>query len=318
MPKTETRFSELRADGDSLTGVAVRYGDIATIGGQLERFEPGAFGNVAALDVILNVQHERTRPIARTGGGLTLQDGPESLRMAAALPTTQDAADALELVRSGVLRGLSVEFRAIRETFENGVRVIHEALLTGLGVVDKPAYPASVVEARAELRQEGETLVGVFPYNTPQTISDRGKIRKASWTPDSWAKGFAELNKTINDVLLQLGDAGRNQALGSYKSGSLRFENKSEALEFQADLDRDIAFVDDFVRQLESGQLQYSVRPIQQLPPPEINPKPYTDIEEKGNPGVFIRTYNDATLRSLNVIPRAGIGTIRKRWQPWL
>ena len=77
------RYAELRADGRTLQGVLVRYGDTAT---QFrERIEPGAFGDVASLDVLLNVQHSRSKPLARSGkgGGLELTDTPEELAVSA-------------------------------------------------------------------------------------------------------------------------------------------------------------------------------------------------------------------------------------------
>ena len=114
-----------------------------------ERFEPGAFGDLSGADVILNRQHLRAAPLARTGGGgLTLADGPDALRMSADLPETREAADALTLVRAGILRGLSVEFRALRERIERGVRVIVRAKLIRIGLVDEPAYKGAGVEAR--------------------------------------------------------------------------------------------------------------------------------------------------------------------------
>ena len=83
-----------------------------------ERFEAGAFGDVDKLDVLLNIQHDDNRLVARTGGGgLTLIDGTDALEMSADLPETRDAEDALTLVRSGVLRGLSVEFQGAQRTF---------------------------------------------------------------------------------------------------------------------------------------------------------------------------------------------------------
>ena len=151
MPDLERRYSELEnreAEGRSLSGVVVRYGDTARTPYGTERFERGAFGDVSKLDVLLNVQHDETRLLARTGAGLTLTDTPEALMMAADLPETRDADDALSLVRSGVLRGLSVEFKALRQRFEGGVRVISRAILPGLGLVARPAYPASGVRAR--------------------------------------------------------------------------------------------------------------------------------------------------------------------------
>ena len=315
MNQTETRYSELRAADGRLSGTVISYSDTASVGGQLERFVPGAFGDVASADVILNRQHDRRTPLARTGAGLTLTDGPESLRMAAQLPETADARDTLQLVSAGVLRGLSVEFRAIRETFENGVRVIHEALLTGLGVVDRPAYAQSIVEARAEIRQDGNTLVGTFPYMTPQTVADRGRVRKAQWTPDAWKFALEDLNR---EILIQLGDTARNQVIASKRAGSATFESDDKELRFVAELADDTTYIEDFIKQLNSGRILYQLRPFQTIPPTERVPKPYVDIPEVGNPGVYIRTFGDTILNSMNIVPRGGLGSVQQRWQPWL
>ena len=145
----ETRYCELRAEGRSLRGVAIRYGDTATLPWGRERFEAGAFGDVGAADVILNSSHDRGRPLARTGGGgLVLADSAEALRIEATLPATREADDVLALVRSRVLRGLSIEFAATDERIEAGVRVVTGATLRGIAVVDRPAYSASEVAAR--------------------------------------------------------------------------------------------------------------------------------------------------------------------------
>ena len=150
MTQTEYRFApvELRAGGagpGTVEGVAVRYGDEARLPGFRERFAPGAFGNVAALDVVANVQHERGRPLARTGGGgLTLADDTANLRAALELPATRDGEDAAELLRRGVLAGFSVEFQVGDERFEAGVRVVERARLIGLALVDRPAYGDSL------------------------------------------------------------------------------------------------------------------------------------------------------------------------------
>ena len=82
----EQRFSPLEYRAESaayVEGVALRYGDTANIGGAFrERFEAGAFGEVAGLDVIARLQHERG-PANRTdgqGGGLALTDSADALR----------------------------------------------------------------------------------------------------------------------------------------------------------------------------------------------------------------------------------------------
>ena len=146
------RFCELRADLDKreLAGRAIVYGDVATIGaGIRESIRAGAFGDVAGLDVILNRQHQRGEPLARTGGGgLELRDGPEALEVVATLPETRAADDVLTLVRNRVMRGLSLEFRALEVVRENGVLVVTRARLGGIGVVDMPFYPQSTVATR--------------------------------------------------------------------------------------------------------------------------------------------------------------------------
>ena len=147
-PMIERRYVELRADseGRRLSGVGVRYGDVARLPWGRERIVAGAFAPLG--DVILNASHERAAPLARVGAGLTLDDTTERLAFSAELPATRAADDVLTLVRTGVMRGASVEMRVTAERFESGVRVVERATLAAIGVVDEPAYPASEVEAR--------------------------------------------------------------------------------------------------------------------------------------------------------------------------
>ena len=156
----ERRFVELRHEGRTLSGVAVHYGSEARILGFREQFQPGAFGDVSGLDVILNRQHDRRMPLARTGGGgLDLLDSAQRLEVRAELPATRDADDVLALIQAGVLRGLSLEFRASKERWNGSLRTIEKAKLFAVGVVDRPAYGDSAVQLAkrhkpAEPRQE--------------------------------------------------------------------------------------------------------------------------------------------------------------------
>ena len=139
-------------------GVAVRYGDEAPLPGFRERFQSGAFGDVAALDVLANVQHDRSRLLARTGGGgLTFTDEVTALRATLDLPDTRDGRDAAALLRRGVLRGFSLEFRVEGERFEGGVRVVERAALRGLALVDRPAYGESVAAIAKRAAAAGQT-----------------------------------------------------------------------------------------------------------------------------------------------------------------
>ena len=97
-------------------------------------FLPGALGaDVGGLDVLLNVQHDRGRVLARTGGGgLVLTDTPAALEIVATLAETRESSDTLALVEAKILRGFSLEFVALRESMEGPTRVIQSARLVGL------------------------------------------------------------------------------------------------------------------------------------------------------------------------------------------
>ena len=158
MPKPEIRFApfELRSsDGTPgvLAGIAIRYGDRAEIApGLFERFEAGAFGDIAKSTVIVNRQHNRGAPLARAGGLLRLSDSPDDLRAELTLPDTTEGRDVATLVRDGVLRGFSIEFRAEHDRIEGGnLRIVERAKLIALSVVDDPAYGDSLVALRARI-----------------------------------------------------------------------------------------------------------------------------------------------------------------------
>lgn len=151
--KPEIRYAEVRAeaDGRTVAGVALPWNrEGRGPGGRRERFERGSI-DLAGLDIALTVQHERAAPVARTGAGLALADEADGLMFRAELPETPRAEQALADVRAGLLRGASVEFVAVRETVAGGVRVIRQARLVGLSLVDTPAYPDAGIEARERL-----------------------------------------------------------------------------------------------------------------------------------------------------------------------
>ena len=140
---------EFRAADDGgpgrIVGTVIRYSDTATLApGLRERFEPGAFGDLSEADVRADRQHVRAAALARTGGGgLTLTDSPDALRAQIDLPDTQDGRDCAELMKRGVLRGLSAQFAVMRERFEDGTRIIERASIRAVSVVDSPQYSES-------------------------------------------------------------------------------------------------------------------------------------------------------------------------------
>lgn len=139
--KLELRQDETRQSPGRLTGVLMDYATGA--GDRPERFLPGSLSWPEG-GVVLNLSHDRRQPVMR----FEPEEREGRLVVDAPLPDTGRGRDAATMVRDGTLRGLSVEFRAARQRFRDGVREIEAALLTAAAIVDDPSYPAARVEVR--------------------------------------------------------------------------------------------------------------------------------------------------------------------------
>ena len=226
----QRRYFELRFDGErKLTGTVMRYGDVAELPwGEKERFEPGAFGEVAAADVILNVMHDRSAAIARTGGGgLMLRDTSSALQMEAVLPESRDADDALVKVRGKILRGLSVEFRPDQyRVDEKAGMLIHErAVLRNIGVVDRPAYEKSAVEARRKGSSMDEEKVKRMIEESLAASDD-----KTTLDPAALAKGIStEVRSEIDAALQKRDEAEAERVAAEAEAEQKRSESEAAA-----------------------------------------------------------------------------------------
>ena len=239
MPQTEFRFagplSTIEVGAPHFEGVIVRYNSIGAGDYGKERFEPRAFGDVSKLDISLTVQHDRGRQLARTPHTMMLSDSNSMLAMVSKPPPTQEVIDARALVQAGILGGLSVEFRAIEERRENGVRVISRAQLAGVSIVDRPAYPASVVEARRQLHEQRAKLSlmvsGLIPYER------KVDCRCQSGICNSVRLKRGSLNNATEpdqEILLVAGDYGK--ALSSKQLGSLTLTEQANGLAVSSSL----------------------------------------------------------------------------------
>ena len=143
-------FRENKETGlGTVAGVAVAYGDVAQIGVALrERFEPGSL-ELYKRGVQANRQHQRDRILARyPDAGLRFIQTRRSLRAEIDMPDTTDGRDCWELVRRGVLTGLSIEFRArnadVRQ--DGDTLIVKRGVVVGVALVDTPAYPQSTLD----------------------------------------------------------------------------------------------------------------------------------------------------------------------------
>jgi len=208
----ERRTAEIRLAGRTLTGIAMPYETRAQ--DRAELFRAGAFAPLPD-NIALNLQHDAVREIASLRNGLVLQDTPAALELRAEL--REDSAE-LNLVRRGVLNGLSVEFHALEESRQNGIRVIEKAQLAGIGLVDVPSYPGSRIELRQRARLM--TLRGGIPA---------GQVLDCRCSPGDCTEALFERGAMDGvtapgrerDVLAVVGDY--SAALASQKRRSVRF-----------------------------------------------------------------------------------------------
>ena len=292
MPNTEFRFAELQTpDGPSagrmLMGICMRYGSIGQgPNGMPEVFTPGAFGDVSNLDISLNFMHQREKPLARTGGGgLTLSDSGSMLSMAATLPRTTEANDALELVRTKVMRGLSVEFFPRQDRMENGTRIIAKAQLVGIGVVDTGAAHHTTLEARRQQHEQRArlslTISGIIPYEEKLDCRcQTGSCTAVRLKPKSLAQA-AEPDST---ALLVMGDYSK--PIASVAKRSLQLTDTPQGLIVGATIP-DSQAGRDLIALASSVPLL--IRPI-------FDQKASTFIEEGG-----VATYTHMSLRGLTI-----------------
>ena len=312
---TEYHYSEIEhVEGRTLRGVGLRYGDVATKtqSGIPETYTSGAFGDVASLDTILNFQHDRQRPLARTGGGgLTLYDSPSELKIEATLPNTQDANDALELVNSKVIRGFSLEVLPQRGYDNGGVREYSKGLLTGIGLVDTPAFHDSLI---TEIYQDGEGIRGEFAYDTDTIVSATGKVRKERIKPGAFDYAINAPDREIN---LMIGD--NSKPLASKIAGSLILENTPTALKFRVKSLPRTSYVSDFLGLLRGKSVTPGVVPFFSPTPRAVARRLFAnglavdeEPEEKGS-SIFRRIVKSALLTGLSILfrpPRGNPGAV--------
>ncbi len=283
---------EFRAEGRRLSGVAIRYGDTASVFGQLERFEADAFSDLS--DVRLDRQHDRRAILARTGAGLEMTDGPDALRFAAELPRTRDADDTLELVRKGVLRGASIEFLASTERLEDRVRVISGADLLAVSIVDNPAYRQSRVEARQAPRGG---VRGGYSYGRVHVISNTGQLRKTRLKKGS-------LDFTIDEgreLTLNLGSS-LDSTLGTRSSGTLEIVKRENGIDLSlTSLPETQAAAD--LAGLQAAGIALYARPRYTT---DGVPDAFEDVPEPGNSDVLIREVSSALLLGFDLGVRGG------------
>ena len=137
----ECREDDSRESPGHIFGTLLRYGEQAK--DRQEIFEAGSL-TWPESGIILNRQHTRSAPIMR----IIPKVLGDTVVIDAALPDTAAGRDTATEIRQGLFSGLSIEFRAIKQSFQGPLRRIAQAALTGSAIVDSPSYAGSSVEVR--------------------------------------------------------------------------------------------------------------------------------------------------------------------------
>jgi len=151
---------ELRGDGDgrTLIGRAVPYGPTAPIPGGTERFILGAFSRQIAggPDALQRVKlfgshHDRLTGRAGVGKTVSLSEQTDGLHGAWQMYDTGPGNDALHLVSTGEVRGLSVGFKPLSSRrAPDGTMERVSAHLDHVTLTNEPAYAdAAIVAVRS-------------------------------------------------------------------------------------------------------------------------------------------------------------------------
>ena len=152
---------EVRSESDdsrTVRGYAAVYNQETVIGDYFrEKIASGAFArSLSENDIRACWNHNMDLPIGRsTNGSLRLREDDRGLAFELDLPDTNTGRDAYELIRTGVVSGVSFGFSVRKETWEQGengelsLRILEDVDLYEISPCTFPAYEQTNVVARS-------------------------------------------------------------------------------------------------------------------------------------------------------------------------
>ena len=148
----------LAADTETRTikGLVVPFAAVGNTSAGPVRFEFGAFGEIDASKIVLNMEHDRTRPLGRGIAG-SEQITPAGVSMAFKIAPTGAGNDALVEASEGLRPAFSIEANVNEYTIEKGVMVVSSANLEAVAHVTNPAFKAAQISQVAASEPDEET-----------------------------------------------------------------------------------------------------------------------------------------------------------------
>jgi len=152
----------------TLKGLIVPFGAVGNTSAGAVEFHPEAFGQIRAEEVVLNLEHERTKPIGRGVSG-SERITPAGIEMAFKIAPTTAGTDALIEAAEGLRPAFSIEASADEYTIEKGVMKVSRATLTGVAQVTNPAFKQATITEVAATEETQTTEAEVATDITEET-----------------------------------------------------------------------------------------------------------------------------------------------------
>jgi HK97 family phage major capsid protein len=154
----------------TISGMVVPFGPSGNTSAGPVRFEFGAFGEIDASKIVLNMEHDRTRPLGRGIAG-SEQVTPAGISMAFKIAQTNAGNDALIEAADGLRPAFSIEASVNEYTIEKGVMVVSAANLEAVAHVTNPAFKDAQISQVAASEPDDETTEAEIPAEeNPQEI----------------------------------------------------------------------------------------------------------------------------------------------------
>jgi len=155
----------------TITGLVVPFAKVGNTSAGPVRFNFGAFGEIDPSQIVLNSEHDRTRPIGR-GIGDSLEVSPAGISMAFKIAPTNAGNDALVEAAEGLRPAFSIEAKVNEYTIEKGVMVVASANLEAVAHVTNPAFKDAQILEVAATEETPETTETEIPVeDEPQEIT---------------------------------------------------------------------------------------------------------------------------------------------------
>ena len=155
----------------TIKGLVVPFAKVGNTSAGPVRFEFGAFGDIDASQIVLNMEHDRTRPLGRGIAG-SEEVTPAGISMAFKIAPTGAGNDALVEASEGLRPAFSIEANVGEYVIEKGVMVVSSAKLEAVAHVTNPAFKDAQISQVAACDPDDQTTEAETPAeDEPQEIT---------------------------------------------------------------------------------------------------------------------------------------------------